>query len=95
MLCPTCDTISIEGIQTGFLSETSFLSLRGTGATKQFLAQGKAFDPNLGPMAEDQAQMPNEQDTVIIKAYTQVLYDKGTYSPGLSDMGMYHRISLY
>ena len=28
--------------------------------TKQSLAQGKAFDPNLGPMADDEAQMPNE-----------------------------------
>ena len=27
-------------------------------ATKQSLAQGKAFDPNLGPMADDGAQMP-------------------------------------
>jgi len=27
-------------------------------ATKQSLAQGKAFDPNLGPMADDEAQMP-------------------------------------
>jgi hypothetical protein len=48
-------------------------------------------------MGDDEAQMPNEldRDTVIIKAYTQVLCGKGICSPGLSDMGMYHRISLY
>jgi hypothetical protein len=45
-------------------------------------------------MGDDEAQMPNEQDTVTVKACTQVLYDKGICSPGLSDMGMYHHISL-
>jgi len=64
-------------------------------ATKQSPAQGEALDPNPGPMADDEAQMPNEQDTVIIKAYIQVLCDKGICSPGLSDMDMYHRISVY
>jgi len=64
-------------------------------ATQQSLAQEKVFDPNLGPIADDEAQMPNEQDTVIIKAYTQVLCDKGICNPGLSDMGMYYRISVY
>ena len=34
-------------------------------------------------------------ETVIVRAYTQVLYDKGICSPGLSDMGMYHRMSVY
>lgn len=62
--------------------------------TKQSPAQGKAFGPDLGPMADDEAQMPHQQDTIIIKAYTQVLCDKGICSPGLSDMGMYHHISV-
>jgi hypothetical protein len=37
----------------------------------------------------------NEQAIVITREYTQVLCDKGICSPGLSDMGMYRRISLY
>jgi hypothetical protein len=36
-----------------------------------------------------------KEDTVIAKAYTQALGGKGIYNPGLSEMGMYHRISLY
>jgi hypothetical protein len=46
-------------------------------------------------MGDDEAQMPNEKDTVIVTAYTQVLCGKGICSPGLSDMGMYHCISVY
>jgi hypothetical protein len=46
-------------------------------------------------MEDDEAQMPNEQATVIIKAYTQGLCDKEICSPGLSDTGMCHHISLY
>jgi hypothetical protein len=46
-------------------------------------------------MGDDEAQMPNEKDTVIVKAYTQVLCDRGVCSPGLSDMDMYYRISPY
>jgi hypothetical protein len=46
-------------------------------------------------MADDEAQTPNQQDAVIIKACTQVLCGRGICSQGLSDMGMYHRISLY
>jgi hypothetical protein len=68
--------------------------LRRTAA-RQSLAQGKAFNPNIGPMEDNEAQMPNQQDTAVIKGYTQVLCDRGICSPGLSDMGTYHRISLY
>jgi hypothetical protein len=64
-------------------------------ATKQLLAHGKFFAPDPGPVADDKAQMPNGQDTVAIRACTQALCDKGICSPGLSDMGMYCRISLY
>jgi hypothetical protein len=46
-------------------------------------------------MGDDEAQMPNEEDTGIARAYTQVLCGKGICSPGLSDMGKYHRISPY
>jgi hypothetical protein len=46
-------------------------------------------------MGDDEAQMPNEKDTGIVRAYTQVLCDKGVYIPGLSDMGMYHRMFVY
>jgi hypothetical protein len=46
-------------------------------------------------MEDNEAQMPNQQDTAVIKGYTQVLCDRGICSPGLSDMGTYHRISLY
>jgi hypothetical protein len=95
MLRPTCYIISIEGIQTGLLSCTSFLSLRRTGVTKQSLTPGKAFDPALELMADDEPQMLSEKDILIVRAYTQVLYGKGICSPDPSDMGMYHRISLY
>ncbi|MDH4269655.1 MAG: hypothetical protein OEV52_05095 [Dehalococcoidia bacterium] len=102
MLCPTCNTISIEGIQTGLLSDSSCLSLRGTRflayaseQAPQSLIPGKAFYPATGSMGDDEAQMPNERDAVIVRAYTQVLCDKGICSPGLSDMGMYHRMFVY
>ncbi|MFC1927791.1 hypothetical protein ACFLW7_04355 [Chloroflexota bacterium] len=62
--------------------------------TAQSLEPGKALDPAPGLMGGGQAQMLNEEDTVVSRAYTQVLCGKGTCSPGPSDMGMYHRISL-
>jgi hypothetical protein len=46
-------------------------------------------------MGDDKAQMPNEKDTGIVRAYTQVLCGKGVYSRGLSDTGMYHRMLVY
>jgi hypothetical protein len=46
-------------------------------------------------MADDKAQMSNEQDTMITKAYIWVLCDKGICSPGLLDMGIHCRISVY
>jgi len=46
-------------------------------------------------MADDETQTPNAQDTIIIKAYTWRFCDKGTYSPGFSDTGMYYYISVY
>jgi hypothetical protein len=58
-------------------------------------AQGKDFDPNLGPVADSEGQMPNEKGAVVTKVYTQVLGGKGICSPGLSDTGMYHRMSVY
>jgi hypothetical protein len=45
--------------------------------------------------AESSDARNNEQAIVITRAYTQVLCDKGVYSPGLSDMGMYHRMFVY
>jgi hypothetical protein len=46
-------------------------------------------------MADGEAQVPTETDTVIVRARTQVLCDKGICSQGLSGMGKYHRISPY
>jgi len=63
--------------------------------TRQSLAQRKTFDPAPGSMGDDEAQMPNEKDTGIVRAYTQVLCGKGVYSRGLSDTGMYHRMLVY
>jgi hypothetical protein len=45
--------------------------------------------------AESSDDRNNEQAIVITREYTRVLYGKAIYSPGLSDMGMYRRISLY
>ena len=64
-------------------------------ATKQLLTQGTASVLNRGPTGDDEAQMPNEKDTGIVRAYTQVLCGKGVYSRGLSDTGMYHRMLVY
>ena len=62
---------------------------------QQSLAQVEALNPILGPTTDDEVQMQNQRDIVIIKAYTQVLCDKGICSPGLSDMGIHYRISVY
>jgi hypothetical protein len=76
-----------------YVSDTSFC-ITGRTATKQSLTEGETANPKLGQMAECEGQMPNEQDT-ITKAYTWALCDRGIYSPGLSEMGMYHHISVY
>ena len=62
---------------------------------KQSLTPGQAFDPALGLMGEDEAQMPDEHQTVIARACTRVPCGKVVCSPGSSDMDTYHRISLY
>lgn len=46
-------------------------------------------------MGDDEAQMPEAEDTEIARAYTQVLCGKGICSRDLSDTGKYHRISPY
>jgi hypothetical protein len=74
---------------------THLLGVARRTARRQLLTQEKVSSPNPGPTADAEVRMPNEKDTGIVRAYTQVLCGKGVYSRGLSDTGMYHRMLVY